>query len=90
MRINYVVCTTKIICREPPSFALLVIEPEEPKERVLHFTLPEDYEMEKYQKLSVVKFFAKQAANAVNKVDYVSHINRTNKLALLAVYLVAI
>jgi hypothetical protein len=55
-----------------------VREPEEPRERVMQFTLPEDVELEKFQKLSVVEFFAKQAAHAINRVDYVRIINCFN------------
>lgn len=53
------------------SFAFIVREPEDLRERVLQFNTPEDFELEKYQKMSVVEFFAKQVAQSVARVDYV-------------------
>lgn len=58
--------------RDPRSFAFIVREPEDLRERVLQFNLPEDLELEKYHKMSVVEFFAKQVAQSVQRVDYVS------------------
>jgi len=55
---------------DPQSFAFIVREMEALRERYLHFTLPEDCEMEKLLKMSVVEFFAKQIARSVSRVDY--------------------
>jgi hypothetical protein len=61
-----------IDCREPKSFALIVREPDERCERFMMFTVPEDIELEKTSKMTVVEFFAKQLAHSMTRVDYVS------------------
>lgn len=56
------------ICRSPPSFAFIVISPNELRERVLAFTVPDD---PKWTRQSVVQLFAKQVAEAAQRMDYV-------------------
>ncbi|XP_035715238.1 protein ECT2 isoform X2 [Folsomia candida] len=67
---------------DPRSFAFIVREPEDLRERVLQFNLPEDLELEKYHKMSVVEFFAKQVAQSVQRVDYEHFITTVDSAAL--------
>ncbi|CAL8111532.1 unnamed protein product [Orchesella dallaii] len=64
---SYIKRVVEIVDLSPPAFAFIVISPNELRERVLAFTVPEDL---KWTRQSIVQLFAKQVAEAAQRMDY--------------------